>query len=79
LILYYFVCLFSSVVLEFFQDIIKPEDVFGRGKRCRTPKTDAIYTSDYDHDFDPKEETRARSDYKCIHVCTDYTGRCKSN
>jgi hypothetical protein len=42
------------------QDIIKPEDVFGRGKRCRTPKTDAIYTSDYDHDFDPKEETRAR-------------------
>ncbi|CAC5357272.1 unnamed protein product [Mytilus coruscus] len=44
------------------KDILKPEDVFGRGKRSRTPKTDSIYTSEFDADpdYNPKEDMRAQ-------------------
>lgn len=44
------------------KDILRPEDVFGRGKRSRTPKTDNIYTSEFeaDPDYNPKDEMRAQ-------------------
>lgn len=45
------------------KDIIKAEDVLGRGKRSRTPKTDSIYTSnidDDDPDYDPSDEQNDR-------------------
>ncbi|CAG2186120.1 unnamed protein product [Mytilus edulis] len=44
------------------KDILRPEDVFGRGKRSRTPKTDNIYTSEFeaDPDYNPKDDMRAQ-------------------
>lgn len=44
------------------KDIIKAEDVLGRGKRSRTPRTDSIYTSsmDDDPDYDPSISDRAQ-------------------
>lgn len=53
------------------KDIIRAEDVFGRGKRSRTPKTDSIYTSEFDPDYDPKEENRARRFIKQAKQITD--------